>query len=230
MLILREILKNGLTHAPTGLLEIITNYSVLRSSTNRLLPDDLAVISKGELYQRAHETLGGDRPILFLEFGVWKGKSLRRWADINTHAESRFVGFDSFQGLPEAWRVRPAGYFSTGGQAPDLDDPRVSFVQGWFNQTLKPWLDEEFPQLPAGLTPVVHIDSDLHSSAIYLLSTLHHVWDRYHVLFDDYSAGEARALRDYLSAYNAEFIPLFGRKRRQYSRVPGQVFGEITRR
>ena len=56
------------------------------------------------------------------------------------------------------------------------------------------------------------------------------MWDRYHVLFDDYSAGEARALRDYLSAYDAEFTPLLGRKRRRYSRVPGQVFGKIVQR
>lgn len=227
MMILREWLKNAVSYAPTHFLEYVTNYSAIRCPCSNLMTADVKAIPKNELYTRANETAASDRPILFLEFGVWKGTSLSRWTKINTHPDSRFVGFDSFEGLPQQWRNRPAGYFCTGGQTPDLDDPRVSFVKGWFNQSLPGWLDEHLPQQPAGVTPIVHIDSDLHSSAIYLLTQLHAVWDRYHVLFDDYSAGEARALRDYLHAYGSQFTPLFGRKRRTYSQVPGQLFGVL---
>jgi hypothetical protein len=144
---------------------------------------------------------------------------------LNPHPDSRFVGFDSFQGLPEDWRQRRAGYFSTDGQVPQIDDPRVQFVVGWFHQTLPDWLRQH--PLPADQQVVVHIDSDLHSSALCVLTRLHDVLRRYHVLLDDYGAGEARALRDYLRAYGGSFEPMLARVRKPYARVPGQVFGII---
>ena len=178
---LREPLKTLLTFAPTDLLEIVTNYSVLRRDGGQLLPPHSVTGSKTVLYEQAHrlvvappETSGKpgspatpgdpvsptesdpgdaavsapastderpDPPILFLEFGVFEGNSIRRWAKLNSHPESRFVGFDSFEGLPTKWRQRPAGHFSTGGQPPDIDDPRVSFVKGWFHDTVPGFLD-----------------------------------------------------------------------------------------
>ena len=110
-----------------------------------------------------------------------------------------------------------------------IDDPRVSFVTGWFNEALPDWLDGR--QLNTEATTLVHIDADLYSSCSFLLATLHGELDDYFVLFDEFGAGEARALRDYVVAHNAEFTPLLGRQRRSYSRTPGQVFGRvITRR
>ncbi|GGC51740.1 hypothetical protein GCM10011504_32730 [Siccirubricoccus deserti] len=49
---------------------------------------------------------------------------------------------------------------------PQIDDPRVSFVKGWSQETL--------PGFLANFTPrsrlVVHCDSDLHSSTLYALT------------------------------------------------------------
>src|SRR5437773_2701649 len=65
-----------------------------------------------------HEQLMG--PLDYLEFGVAAGRSLRWWVEHNLDAKSRFTGFDTFHGLPEAWDWMAAGTFSTQGQLPDI--------------------------------------------------------------------------------------------------------------
>ena len=222
----REVLKNVAAYFPYSLIETLTNYAILRTS-DVLLPKDLrAGISKTAYFEAVYNHLPSDKPLLFVEFGCYKGKSIRKWAQMDQHPDSRFVGFDSFVGLPQQWRHRPAGHFNRAGEIPEIDDPRVTFVKGWFNETLPDWLgDNEFSD---EATTLIHIDADLYSSCSYILTSLHNVLPCYYVMFDEYGAGEARALRDYLVAYGAGFSAILGRKRRTFSRVPGQVFGKIT--
>ena len=121
-------------------------------------------------YQYVNESLG-DVPIDYLEFGVYKGWSIQQWLDINKHPSSRFIGFDSFRGLPETWMkgFRPEGHFNRDGQVPQLDDPRVSFVVGLFQETLPDFLRTYTPSRPI----VVHIDCDLYSGTLFTLASLH---------------------------------------------------------
>lgn len=139
------------------------------------------------LYAYIHDKfVPGGRPIDFLEFGVFRGDSMRAWLGINRHPESRFFGFDSFEGLPEDWETgqRLKGDFTCYGEIPNIDDPRVSFHKGWFKQTLPPFL--------AGFEPknriIVHMDADLFTSSLYVLMQL----DRFlpkgtPVIFDDFN-------------------------------------------
>src|SRR5437870_1966975 len=88
-----------------------------------------------DLFALALTRVTGRRP-LYLEFGVFEGNSMRWWAAELTNPAARFVGFDSFEGLPEDWRPStPRGWFKTTGP-PAIDDARVSFVTGWFDETL----------------------------------------------------------------------------------------------
>jgi hypothetical protein len=48
----------------------------------------------------------GNVPLLYLEFGVFQGRSIGRMAERFPHPAARFVGFDSFEGLPEDWCCR----------------------------------------------------------------------------------------------------------------------------
>lgn len=59
---------------------------------------------------------------------------------INTCPDSRFFGFDTFEGLPEDWTAGNTrkGGFDVGGAVPDLPDPRVRFVKGLFQETRRP--------------------------------------------------------------------------------------------
>lgn len=94
---------------------------------------------------------------LTLECGVYFGRSLRFIA-AQTHAPVH--GFDSFEGLPEAWNVNePAGAYSTGGRLPSGLPTNVVLHRGWFENTLPAF----FAATP-GEIRLLHIDCDLYSS------------------------------------------------------------------
>ena len=82
------------------------------------------------------EALDG-KPVNYLEFGVYRGDSLRLWISNISQQDSRFVGFDTFTGLPERWRLtEQAGHFNANGLTPDIKEPRCSFEVGLFQDTL----------------------------------------------------------------------------------------------
>ena len=114
-----------------------------------------------DLFALALTHVRGTRP-LYLEFGVYEGESMRWWSEHLAAHEARLIGFDSFKGLPEAWRGLDVGHFATAGP-PTFDDPRVSFVQGWFDDTLPSFDPPGHDQL------IVNIDCDLYSSTATVL-------------------------------------------------------------
>jgi O-methyltransferase len=148
---------------------------------------------------------GGRSAIDFLEFGVYDGDSLRVWTGLNTNAVSRFVGFDSFEGLPEAWtKEKGQGAFSTGGVAPGIPDDRITYEVGWFQQTLRGFLATYEPANRL----IVHCDADLYSSTLYALTTLDpFVPPGTLVIFDEFfdASHEFRALQDYCCAFRREY-------------------------
>src|SRR5215472_4051321 len=77
------------------------------------------------------------RDVLYMEFGVYRGATTRYWSRLLHNPKSKLHGFDSFEGLPENWLPhRPKSHFSLHGKVPQIDDPRIQFFQGWFEQTL----------------------------------------------------------------------------------------------
>lgn len=226
MTFIREFTKSATSYLPLHLIENAANYASVRSAAG-LLPQEYVIRSRELYFQRISGLLGGSaQPITFLEFGVYRGDSLRQWTALNTHPDSRFIGFDSFTGLPERWRSRKAGYFDCGGHAPQIDDARVSFVPGWFNQTLPSALNQLLP-LPPERQVLVHLDADLYSAALYVLTTLSARLSGFPVMFDEFGAGEGRALKDLLAAYGGTFEPVLGLKRASYSGLPTRVFGHL---
>ncbi|MGL3213387.1 TylF/MycF/NovP-related O-methyltransferase [Bradyrhizobium sp. BR 1433] len=138
-----------------------------------------------------------DEPIDYLEFGVWKGASIDEWRRLNTYPESRFVGFDTFYGLPEDWDPQhPAGTFSTKGEMPKIDDSRVSFVKGLFQDTLRPFLAKT--EVTRRL--VVNVDCDIYSATLFVLGTLDRLFRPGTIIvFDDFYSmnDEFKAFYDY---------------------------------
>lgn len=138
------------------------------------------------LYSYVHEKcVPNGAAIEFFEFGVFRGQSMRAWLDINRNPDSRFFGFDCFEGLPEDWESggRKKGDFTCDGEIPDIDDPRVSFHKGLFKDTLPGFLDAYTPKNKI----VVHMDADLYASTVYALTQLDRFLPRgTPVVFDDF--------------------------------------------
>jgi hypothetical protein len=122
------------------------------------------VKSRDELFDLVAADIG-ERPVLYLEFGVHQGDSMRLWARLLRNPDSRLHGFDSFLGLPHNWSLEghPRGYFSTDGAVPEIQDPRVQFFPGWFDDTLPVYEWSEYDAL------VVMLDADLYTSTATVL-------------------------------------------------------------
>lgn len=110
-----------------------------------------------------------NRDGLNLEFGVFEGYSINNLS--KKLPDLHFYGFDSFEGLPEDWKHgtkdRSIGHFSLGGKPP-IVNKNVTLIKGFFDKTLDPFLKRQ-SLLKMNF---LHIDSDLYSSAKYILNTL----------------------------------------------------------
>jgi O-methyltransferase len=160
---------------------------------------------RSAFYQYLAETNVAGNAIQYLEFGVHQGASIAEWARLNSNPESRFFGFDSFEGLPEHWNRRaPKGTFSLRGKLPELSDPRITLIKGWFHETLPGFLDRFEPSERI----VINIDCDLYSGALYILTMLHpHLHDGTIVIFDEFCNphNEFRAFSDYVRSYCRDY-------------------------
>lgn len=116
---------------------------------------------------------------LWLEFGVADCGSLN-WMAERRPAET-FHGFDSFEGLPEAWVCNPVGSFSRDGAVP-LSRENVVLHPGWFNDTVPAFFAENSEPIA-----FAHMDADLYSSTRTVFDAC---WDRLQpgtiIVFDEY--------------------------------------------
>jgi hypothetical protein len=123
---------------------------------------------RNQVFKVLYEYEKLDCPVEYLEFGVASGRSFKWWVAANQNPESRFTGFDTFTGLPENWDVFKAGDMSMDGQFPDVNDSRAEFKKGLFQETLPEFIKKyEFKH-----RKIIHLDADLYSSTLYVLSML----------------------------------------------------------
>lgn len=119
-----------------------------------------------QLYKRVLSAIPQEGGGLCLEFGVYKGDSINRFAELRP--DVHWYGFDSFEGLPEAWTPGARkGAFSVDGALPPVRG-NVTLIKGFFEETL--------PVFVAGHSGTkvsfIHIDCDLYSSTKTVLEQL----------------------------------------------------------
>jgi hypothetical protein len=123
-------------------------------------------------------------PVDYFEFGVCGGFSFKWWLENNTSADSRFYGFDTFEGLPESFGSFEKGSMAVSLESLNINDARAAFYKGLFQDTLIPFLND----YKSDRKKLVHLDADLFSSTIFSLSQLYRfLKDGDILLFDEFA-------------------------------------------
>ena len=145
-----------------------------------------------------------NQAIDYLEFGVASGIAFRWWVEKNKNSQSRFCGFDVFTGLPEDFGVMKKKHYNTEGQTPKIDDSRVLFVKGLFQDSLPSFLDD----YTSNKRKVIHMDADLYSSTLFVLTRLIPILKKDDIIiFDEFGVPthEFKAFIEIVSAYKLEY-------------------------
>jgi len=102
---------------------------------------------------------------LYLEFGVRTGSTISHIARLNP--KRTIHGFDSFDGLPEAWTGYSLDIGAFSGEGIPEVPANVELHVGWFDDTLP-----GFVETHDGPLALAHIDSDIYSSCKTVLDNL----------------------------------------------------------
>lgn len=170
-----------------------------------------------EEFKFIKNSIPNETPVTYLEFGVFEGTSISNASKIFTHQNSRFIGFDTFEGLPEPFL--PAGHkigtFTTNGKIPIIPDSRVFFIKGLFQNTLANFMQKlvasdknDYGVDLKNSQLIINLDADLYSSTLYCLTQLDPIIEKDTIIrFDEFSSLEDEwlALRDYARSYYRDF-------------------------
>lgn len=70
-----------------------------------------------------------------IEFGVAFGET-SKYLISQTNVPFTYHGFDTFEGLPKAWRRLPAGAFANNGMIPEIRGDNIHFYKGFIKDTI----------------------------------------------------------------------------------------------
>lgn len=91
--------------------------------------------SKKELLDLVIGRCKNSGPTIYYEFGVAFGETAKYIVD-NAGDDFEYHGFDTFEGLPKAWRRLPKGAITNHGRLPNLSGPNISFHKGLIQDTI----------------------------------------------------------------------------------------------
>lgn len=141
---------------------------------------------------------------LVLEFGVATGRTLNHFARLLP--QKTVYGFDGFDGLPEDWTSRMQKGFFARNELPKVRK-NCELVVGWFNETLPKFVKDHQDHIA-----LLHVDSDLYSSAVTVLNTLNRqLVEGTVIVFDEYmnypgwQLDEFKAWQEFVSKNNIEY-------------------------
>lgn len=157
-----------------------------------------------KIYEFIKTTELSNDDIDYLEFGVAYGHTFRWWVSNITNPSARFYGFDTFEGLPEDWHLFKKGEMSPGGNYPNINDVRVKFYKGLFQDTLLQFLKN----YDNTKRKVIHIDADLYTSTMFVLTTLAPFLRKDDIIiFDEFGVPthEFKAFTEFVNSFYIEY-------------------------
>lgn len=207
--LLYRVVLGGFQLFDTGRLHPVRERAIraLASSVDYIdahMPDALGFETQRELLDYALQMAHASGH--FLEFGVFSGGTIRYIA--RRRPETTIHGFDSFEGLPEAW----GGFglaqraFTRHGRLPRVPG-NVVLHKGWFNATIPSWCRDI-----AGPVAFLHIDCDLYSSTVDIFDGLaERLQPGTVILFDEYfnypgwERHEFKAWKEFVAAKSIDY-------------------------
>jgi O-methyltransferase len=218
------IIKSIAAKIPPAVYDRCRAWSVLEHNLRSRLAGARRFNTRETLWREMFSSIGAGEKLLVLEFGVFDGYSIHQFSELNHNPGSKFIGFDSFEGLPEAWTPKcPKGTFSQEGKLPTIRDARISFVKGWFSDTVITSLQGIDTR---DCTVLCHFDADLYSSTLFCLTAVLQRFPAFYFIFDEFCGQEARALGDVMQAYPIE-LSFLGQT---LGKFPEQVSGKVINR
>tara|TARA_Y100000590_G_scaffold120288_2_gene137713 strand:+ start:1400 stop:2116 length:717 start_codon:yes stop_codon:yes gene_type:complete len=169
---------------------------IVSSATGKLNPESWDNLLRHKVWEKVPEYIHADKDVLYMEFGVWKGDSIKYFAEKFKSEGSEFYGFDTFTGMPEGWRHMEKGHYDLSGNPPKVADGRIKFVKGLFQDSLPEFMKNLKPESKKKII-IVHLDAVLHSSTLFTLFKLDEYINSYYFIFDQLGTDECRAFNSF---------------------------------
>lgn len=161
---------------------------------------------------------------LYLEFGVFKGESINFFSSQPGFEKLSFVGFDSFEGLSEAWggTKMAKNFFDQSGSLPRVNS-NVQLIKGWIDQTLPTFIANTVTNSIS--IDFMHIDVDTYSpTKTILIETVNHFVPGTIIMFDEllgypgWREHEIKALQEIVDpVWHYEYIAFCEVQRNDYT-------------
>ena len=164
---------------------IFQNYIKTKSASCK----SIEIKNKSDYFKFVNEQIIKNEAIDYLEFGVYEGGTILDWPKINTNKNSRFFAFDKF---PPKYPI------------PEIDDDRVHFVKGLFQETLHDFLKDFKPNSKL----VIFINLNKKFDTLYCLSELDKILNEKCILmFDQFGnlQHEFIAFHNYVKSFRRNF-------------------------
>lgn len=196
---------DGLNKTPLNTYRTLKRLDLIDAAHYLRKNADKKLIQTGTTYQ-TFDILAPQIPEqgLILEFGVRFGYSTSHLAKL--FPQRTIFGFDSFQGLPEAWHHEMAGSYSTQGKIPKLAK-NIKLIAGWFNETLP-----DFKKDHSEPIAFINIDCDLYSSTKLVFEELNtQIIPGTIIVFDEYIGNinwredEFKAFQEWTKKYHVTY-------------------------
>lgn len=202
-----------------GISKSIDSFSSLTSWVSEVNKKDLLIndfyspkrdhSKRFQLHERVAKAYNLDsKTINYMEFGVAAGASFKWWLNTNKSPQSRFTGFDTFEGLPEDWGTYKKGAMSEA--IPQIDDKRGEFIKGLFQDTLLQFINKN-PNMFGEQVNVIHLDADLFTATIFVLTQLYKYLKKGDIIFfDEFNVPnhEYLAYQIFVNSFDIKLKPL----------------------